>query len=206
MAVIAFGIGFSLLAILLLLVALKLLISRGWFLAWLKGCVGVGLVLASLVLVVVTLDLFSYGQVEHKRPLATVSISEQGNQLYNLELVDADGKVQNLEMAGDQWQLDVRVLSIGGFSSFKLDKLSGRYLSLEQNDKDIQTRHVLWANSVGGFWLLIDGLVKQLPFAAESLEKVAYVPMTDGAIYQVYLDGSELEIVATNAQAKLAMP
>jgi len=206
MAVIAFGIGFSLLAILLLLVALKLLISRGWFLAWLKGCVGVGLVLASLVLVVVTLDLFSYGQVEHKRPLATVSISEQGNQLYTLELVDADGKVQNLEMAGDQWQLDVRVLSIGGFSSFKLDKLSGRYLSLEQNDKDIQTRHVLWANSVGGFWLLIDGLVKQLPFAAESLEKVAYVPMTDGAIYQVYLDGSELEIVATNAQAKLAMP
>jgi len=206
MAVIAFGIGFSLLAILLLLVALKLLISRGWFLAWLKGCVGVGLVLASLVLVVVTLDLFSYGQVEHKRPLATVSISEQGNQLYSLELVDADGKVQNLEMAGDQWQLDVRVLSIGGFSSFKLDKLSGRYLSLEQNDKDIQTRHVLWANSVGGFWLLIDGLVKQLPFAAESLEKVAYVPMTDGAIYQVYLDGSELEIVATNAQAKLAMP
>ncbi len=206
MAVIAFGIGFSLLAILLLWLALKLLISRGWFLAWLKGCLGVGLVLSSILLVVVTLDLFSYGQVENKRPLATVSIAEKGNQLYALELIDADGAVRNLEMAGDQWQLDVRVLSIGSFSSFKLDKISGRYLSLEQNDKDIQTRHALWANSVGGFWLLIDGLVKKLPFAAESLEKVAYVPMTDGAIYQVYLEDSELSVVATNAQAKLAMP
>lgn len=206
MAVIAFGIGFSILAIVLLLLAAKLLISKGWLMAWLKGSTGLSLVAVSILLVTITLDLFSYSQVDGQKPLATVSISEKSPQLYSLELVDADGAVRNMEMAGDQWQLDVRVLTIGSFGSYKLDNISGRYLALEQNNSDIQSRHLLWSESVSGFWLLVDGLVKNLPFAAESVEKVAYVPMSDGAIFQVYLSGAELNVVATNAQAKLAMP
>lgn len=206
MAVIAFGIGFSLLSILLILFAAKILISRGWFLAWLKGSVGITLISLSFFMISVTLDLFSYSQSEPQQPLATVSMSEKSPQLYSLELVDVNGEMRILEMAGDQWQLDVRVLKVGPYSSYKLDNISGRYLSLEQNDKDIQTRHALWAEGVNSLWLMVDGLVKKLPFTAETLQKVAYVPMTDGAIFQVYLSGRELNVVATNAQAKLVAP
>jgi len=206
MAVIAFGIGFLILAILLMLIAAKLLISQGWFMAWLKGSAGFALIASAVLLITITFDLFSYSQVDAQQPVATVSISERSPQLFTVELVDAEGKARRMEMAGDQWQLDVRVLQIGSYGSYKLDNISGRYLSLEQNDSDIQTRHLLWSESVSGFWLVVDGLVRHLPFAAESVEKVAYVPMSDGAIFQVYLTDAELNVVATNAQAKLAMP
>lgn len=205
MVLIILGAVFSILALLLMLLGAKMLISRGWFLAWVKGSSGFAAVGASCLLISMMLDLFSYSAIEADRPLVTVSISERSSQLYDVELVDGSGDIRTFELAGDQWQLDVRLLTVASLSSVKLDRISGRYLSLEQNDSDIRTVHDLWSQSVGLVWLAVDGLMPLLPFVEESTQQVAFVPMSDGAIFQVYWNAQELDVVPTNAQAKFAM-
>ena len=65
----------------------------------------------------VALDLRTYLRLTYERPVATLSFAAVGPQDFRATLTDATGQVRSLELRGDDWQLDARVLKWKGMAT-----------------------------------------------------------------------------------------
>ena len=92
---------------------------------------------------------------------------------------------------------------LGRSSSYKLHQLAGRYLSLEEEKNRLDEPRQL----ITELSLFRHGLLEKLGLAALSskLLTAEFMPMIDGAIYQVYVERDSLQARAVNDQAKMAM-
>ena len=136
LGVIALCVAFGLLALLLSLS--RWLAHRQWAAAG-------NLALAVLLLLVAhrlwppVLHLQTYETMRPRGLIAQVHCERTGPSAYRVTLTRLPaGHMQVFEMAGDEWRLDVRTLvwtgpaaQLGLPDSFRLDRLSGRYLHTE---------------------------------------------------------------------------
>ncbi len=195
--------------IFLLFIAARTLVSKGWFLKWLRGTFGFSALILTVLAGILALDLLSYFKSKDGEVLATLKFNQIQEQEFEAELVDVTGASNVYRLLGDQWQLDVRLIHMQGLlssklPSYKLDRLSGRYLSLEQ-EKSSQ-------RSVYGFvkknyidtwpWLVNQ---KWLSMIQVKNGSAAFMPMSDGAIYEVKLSHKGLMAFPVNEQARVAV-
>lgn len=182
---------------------------KGWFRQWLRGTTGFILLAASVWLALVGWDLMSYRSVMKERPLATVSIYEIDNQEYDLTLVDSEGTEDRFIVRGDQWQLDVRMLvwkgplrTLGAEPLYRFDRLSGRYLSLEQERNSERT--VYGFSESGGFdiWSFLRDFDIWLD---ADFGSAVYMPMKNGAVYSVVTTNKGLVARPVNDVAEEAI-
>lgn len=167
-----------------------------WFIQWLKGTLGIGLVVAAIFLLFGLIDLWSYQQLNNEKLISTVSIYQLDEQEYDLTLINTKGEEQRFKILGDQWQLDARLLvwkgpinALGASPLFRLDRLSGRYLTLEQERSAERTVYELahspgldiwqWVNK-HGFWL------------DAQFGSAVYLPLSNGAVYGINLSAKGL--------------
>lgn len=202
MALIGIGGIVTFIAVILMVISGKILLKGGWLFAWVRGTSGLIIFSFAFLLLLAVVDLSSYSSPSPRMPIATFSFTEKSKQLYHVELIDQYGDLNYFDVAGDQWQLSVRQLMVMGFPSYKLETLSGRYLSLEQNARDIRSHHDIWNSQVSHFWRLIDGVAAELPFIEETSVSVSYVPMKEGAIFRVELGSNGILVEPANAMAR----
>ncbi len=195
--------------IVLFVIAIKSLLVAGWFTKWLRGSLGFLALALTILGGLLALDILSYYKSIDGEVLATLKFEQIEKQHFEAELVNSEGQLTVYDLWGDQWQLDVRLIQLQGLfnselPSYKLDRLSGRYLSLEQ-EKNSQ-------RSVYGFiktptvdtwpWLLEQQWLSMIKAKNGS---AAFMPMSDGAIYEVRLFHKGLQASPVNEQAKLAV-
>jgi hypothetical protein len=136
LGVIALCVAFGLLALLLSLS--RWLAHRPWA-ATGNLAVAVLLLLAAHVLWPPVLHLRTYESMRPKALIAQVHCERTGPSAYRVTLTRLPaGQMQVFEMSGDEWRLDVRTLvwtgraaRLGLPDSFRLDRLSGRYVRTE---------------------------------------------------------------------------
>lgn len=204
----AMALVFVVLASIILFVSGKLLLRRGWFMSWLKGMLGMSLMLASLTVLLMAWDVFSYQQLLKEKSVATVSFEQLGEQYYQAVLVNSDGSEAQFELRGDQWQLDARILKWQGFvaawgieSGFRLDRLSGRYYALEEErtmDRTVYDLNPSVAEIDVWQWLR----EMNSPLVDAVYGSATFVPMSDNALYEVSLTNSGLIARPLNDAAK----
>lgn len=200
-------------AIGLLFVALKFLIKPAWLLGWLRGTSGLLIVACAIYLFAVALDFHSYRQLAKNQTIATVSFSELGSQAYQLTLVNDEGKELQFEMNGDLWQLDARLLQwsssltrLGFLPGYRLDRLSGRYISLEEERQMPRSVYALGeSQSFVDVWSLLQSNSKILPILKGSYGSATYLPMRDGALFAVKLTVNGLIAEPLNERASEAV-
>ncbi|HUH57272.1 MAG TPA: hypothetical protein VL020_02020 [Pseudomonadales bacterium] len=180
-----------------------------WFIQWLKGTLGIGLVVAAIFLLFGLIDLWSYQQLNNEKLISTVSIYQLDEQEYDLTLINTKGEEQRFKILGDQWQLDARLLvwkgpinALGASPLFRLDRLSGRYLTLEQERSAERTVYELahspgldiwqWVNK-HGFWL------------DAQFGSAVYLPLSNGAVYGINLSAKGLVARPLNDAAEQAL-
>ena len=200
--------------IMLIVVALAVMVvfllwRSQWFIQWLKGTFSIAFIAAAIFLLFSLVDLWSYQQLSNEKLISTVSIFELSDQEYDLTLIDSKGKEQRFKVSGDQWQLDARLLiwkgpinALGANPLFRLERLSGRYLSLEQERSAPRTVYELshsagldiwqWLNK-HGFWL------------DAQFGSAVYLPLTNGAVYGVSLSPKGLLARPLNDAAEEAL-
>lgn len=180
---------------LFLIIALILIVflwwGRGWFVQWLKGTAGFVLLVLSIMAVFMLVDVWSYRQTQAEQPLATVSVYKLDDQVYDLTLVDSAGNESRYKIRGDQWQLDVRLLvwkgpmaALASMPLYRLDRLSGRYLSLEEERNAERTVYALSESRWFDLWEALRG--HSFWLEAEAGHAV-YMPLVNGAVYGVNL-------------------
>lgn len=202
----------ALLAVLALLVALRILLNTGWFLGWLRGTCGLAFLALAGLLGLVGYDLYSYSPLPEGKPLATLVFKADGPQRYRVTLLEG-GRERSLTLEGDLWQLDGRLIRWKGLAEliglepgYRLERLSGRFLAIEQQAL-AQHGRVQLAESLYGVdiwrWLRLNRRDLFL-FDPQAL-RVTYLPIAADAVYSVKLTPTGLLAEPMNPAAEAAL-
>ena len=204
---------FILLALILVGLAVKTLIKPTWVLGWLKGTAGLLLLFSAILLALFSLDIYSYKPLLKNKSIANLSFTEVQPQQYKVTIIGEDGQERTYDINGDLWQLDARVLTwsdslarMGLMPGYRLDRISGRYVSLEEEKSKPRSVHALYtAKPVVDVWEFLNSAGKNFNLIKSSYGSATYLPMRDGALYSVKLTHSGLAAIPLNDRAKAAI-
>ena len=139
--------------------------------------------------------LLGYSRMLGDATVAQLQVREVGPQRFAVRLTRADGWHHSYVVAGDQWQLDARVIrwtipgTLAGLPPlYRLERLSGRYEDIGQEREAERTVHALDRNAFPDLWTLKRQHPGWLPFVDADYGSAAYLPLLDGAHYEVALN------------------
>ncbi len=165
-------------------------------------------------------DLYRYKVQGDSKKIASITTYQLKSQRFNLLLEPNDQLPVHFEIEGDLWQLDARLLVwdefwqfLGLENAYRLDRLSGRYHSIDDERNKTRSLFDLWQIENSGErevpklaeftqWL---ASYKWLPGASLIYGSSTYVPVKDGAQFGVYLDAGGLQTRAENDLAHAAI-
>ncbi|MGH8355193.1 MAG: hypothetical protein ACRERY_16960 [Pseudomonas sp.] len=204
--------GTALLALLALWIAARILFNRHWLLGWLRGSCGLAFLAMAGLVGLVAYDLLSYAPLPEGKPLLTLSFQAEGPQRYRVNLLEG-GEERTVTLEGDLWQLDARLLQWKGLAAliglqpgYRLEKLSGRFLAIEQQTL-AQHAQVTLAQSPYGvdLWRWLRLGQHDLFLFDPQARRVTYLPIADGAVYAVSLTPTGLLAQPLNQAATQAL-
>ena len=200
-------------AILLLVLGLKALIGQGMLAAVLRSALGLLLLAGSAVLFLAGYDLHSYRSLLDEQAVVTMQFQKLQSQRYRVILVESNGEQYRYHLSGDQWQLDARIVkwhptlaSLGFKSLYRLDRLSGRYADIRQQLEEPASAHQLVEPPTDfDTWMLL----KKFPGLGRWIDaqygSATFLPMADGAVYEVKLAFGGMLARPVNSEAKQAV-
>jgi hypothetical protein len=168
--------------------------ERRHFAAGYRGLWSGIFVLLTLVLGVSGTALLGWHRLTTEAPVATLNTRELGPQHYAVVLTLPDGHTRRTELAGDQWQLDARVIKfspkavvLGAPPLYRLDRLSGRYQDIAQEKTANHGAIDLASNSPVDLWNLKRRFPDWLPWVNADYGSGAYLPLVDGGTFAITL-------------------
>ncbi len=188
--------------------------GRRWFGGWLRGSSGFLLLGVAFSCAALALDLRSYqAWPAAQKSIARVSFEQLDEQHYFARLKRSDGSEQVFELHGDQWQLDVRILNwtralrnLGLKPVYRLERLSGRFLVLEQELVSEPRSYTLTQHLIGPAGAdLVQTMQDALRWFNPESSIAAFTPMAADAEYSLQLTGVGLTAQARNAAAEQAL-
>ncbi|MBU3056129.1 hypothetical protein [Pseudomonas indica] len=202
----------ALLALLVTLVAARILFNRHWFLGWLRGTCGLAFLGLAVLLGLVAKDLTAYSPLPDGKPVVTISFKAESEQRYRVTLLES-GEERQVTLEGDLWQLDVRLLRwigladlIGLQPGYRLERLSGRFLAIEQQELAQHTQVELAQSPYGvDLWRWLRLNQRDLFLFKPEAQRVTYLPVADGAAFTVSLSPTGLLAQPMNQAATQAL-
>ncbi|MFQ3170049.1 MAG: hypothetical protein ACJAW8_002384 [Oleispira sp.] len=183
-----------------------LLFRRGWFWTWFKASFAMCLVAFTALALFSLLDVLTYKQLLSEVPIASISMYEKQLQHFDVTLIATGGEEQRFDIYGDQWQLDARLLTwvgpiaaLGKKPLYRLDRISGRYISLEQARNAEQSIYGLEQSDTIDVWKMFQSMPSWID---ANYGSAVYMPMKDGAVYSVYLTAKGMNVRPVNNIAK----
>ena len=138
------------------------------------------------------IDLLTYQRLTYEAPAAEVQFSKLDERRYQAKLTYASGETYGCELLGDEWQIDARVLKWHGFvnvigfdSAYRLERIGGRYRDTESERSGTRTVYALNAPARVDTWELARRYREWVPWVDALYGSAVYLPMADGALYQV---------------------
>jgi hypothetical protein len=202
----------ALFGLLLLALACQRLFRARFFAAGGSALMGFLLLALAALLFVVSLNLHSYARLTHEQPVAEIVFETRGPQQFRATLAEIpSGEMQLFTLAGDEWQLDARVLKWRGWANllgldaqYRLERIGGRYRDIEQERNGTRTVYPLSENPGLDLWMLSTRYPKWLPFVDAVYGSATYMPMADGARYEISITQSGLIARPKNPAAESA--
>lgn len=198
--------------LLLLILACQRLFRARFLAAGGSAMMGSLLLAVAALLFVVSLNMHTYARLTHERPVAEIVFEQRGEQTFNATLTQVpNGEIQMFVLSGDEWQLDARVLKWKGWANlfgldaqYRLERVSGRYRNIDQERTDERTVYALAENPGLDLWQMTLDKPDRLPFVDAVYGNAAYMPMSDGARYEVSITQTGLIARPVNAAAQQA--
>lgn len=203
----------GLIAVYILYKAARILWQNSWFVGFCRGLFGLVLIGLAAVIAVTAFDLYSYKQVLQEQVVATINFDKIEDQHYFAVLSDKNGKEQRVELRGDQWQLDARIVKWKGYlatfglkPAYRLERLSGRYYDIEQETTEKRTAYRVHPDLYGvDLWQVVNKHPDWLPVVDAVYGSATYLPMKDGALFEITLSNTGLVARPVNQVARDAV-
>ncbi|MBP1699063.1 MAG: hypothetical protein H6Q41_4251 [Deltaproteobacteria bacterium] len=117
-----------------------------------------------------------------------------------------------LDLRGDEWQMDARVLKwrgmailVGFDTLYRLDRLSGRYRDITQERTGLRTVHNLSEEQGLDLWMIARRYAHWIPWVDAVYGSATYMPMVGGASYTVSVSSTGLLSRPSNDIARKAI-
>lgn len=190
----------ALFGLVLVALACQRLIRGRLFAAAGSGLTGLLLLAAAALAFVVSLNLHTYERLTYEQPVAQIVFEERGPQRFRATLTEIPaGEMKMFVLAGDEWQLDARVLKWRGWANlfgldaqYRLERVSGRYRDLTQERTAERTVYGLSENPGVDLWDLSTRYPQWVPFVDAIYGSATYLPMAHSARYEISLTQSGL--------------
>jgi hypothetical protein len=202
----------ALLGILLLFTALRRLRRRRIVGGMAHGATAIVLILLALAAGLLGVNLRTYQRLTAEQPAAELQFTRTADRQFDGVLSYPDGTRAVFALRGDEWQVDARVLKwrafanlVGFDTAFRLERISGRYARIE--DERSQPRTVFALNEAGRFdaWQLVHQYHRWVPWMDALYGSATYLPMADGALYEIKVSQTGLLARPLNQAARTAV-
>jgi hypothetical protein len=184
-----------------------------WLLPWLKGNLLLLAVFLAAALAISAWELQQFKTLETGANVATLEFRKLGPQQYEV-IYSAGAEPQSIPLEGDLWQLDAQVLRWQGLGSaigledgYRLHRLTGRYLTLEQQrgllageQRGVLHQTPAWRDA----WRWLDHLDGGAILETDAFV-VRFIPIAEGARFGIEIGETGLTPVPMNRQAMNAM-
>ena len=156
--------------------------------------------LAALSIVLLTATLYTYDRLTAETLIAELRFDRTGDRQYTAHLRTGDGcDERTFPVYGDQWRVDAEFLKwkywallLGLDSQYRLDRLEGRYRSVEEQNSQPNVAHALrertavdvvaLAESLGSWNFLLDATYGSSTYQDIDVDEVYYVYRTTTGI------------------------
>jgi hypothetical protein len=212
MTITALIVAAALAGILFLFAAIRRLRRRRVLAGTLHGATGLVLVLLSLCAALIAINLRTYQRLSFEQPAGELQLTRTGERQFNAVLSYPSGERADFALRGDEWQVDARVLKwhafanlLGFDTAYRLERINGRYTRIE--DERTQPRTVYSLNEPGRIdpWALVHHYHSWVPWIDALYGSATYLPMADGALYDIRVSQSGLISRPLNQVAREAV-
>jgi hypothetical protein len=212
MTITALIVVFALIGALLLFAAVRRLRRRRLFGGALTGATALVLILLSVCALVVTANLQTYQRLSLEQPAGELQLTRIGPRDFNAVLTYPSGERANFSLKGDEWQVDARVLKwhafanlIGFDTAYRLERLGGRYSTVEDERAQARTVYTLNPPQRIDPWDLARRYHSWIPWVDAVYGSATFLPMADGALYEIKVSQSGLVARPLNQAAREAV-
>jgi len=177
-----------------------------------RGMVSGGVLLSiGFALSMLGLNIQSYSRLTWEESIATVAVAQTGERAFDVTVAERGQAARVYPVTGDQWQIDARVIAwkpwaniLGLNTQFELERLWGRHLQGPERNTaaalDLVSERpgldaVLMAKRLGAW----------SPLSEREFGSAVYMPLVDGAIYDVRISQKALVVDPANPIAQEAI-
>ena len=162
--------------------------------------------------ILLAFSYYGYGRLVDETLVSVVEFSESMPGEY-VARVMIDGKTDRLlTLRGDEWQMDARVINwkppatlLGLDPIYQLDRLSGRYSDINDEMSEERTVHALSDELPLDVWRVARKFPVLMPGVDAYYGTATYLPMADGAKFEVKLTRTALIARPLNDEARDAV-
>ncbi len=157
-------------------------------------------------------SIYSYGQLTAEQTVGLIEFRENAPGEYAARLMIEGESDRLLTLNGDEWQIDARVVSwkppvsmLGLEPIYQLERLSGRYSDVQREVSEPRTVHALAEVGALDIWNIARRFPILMPGVDAYYGTATYVPMADGARFEVNLSRDALIARPMNDAARRAV-
>ena len=168
--------------------------------------------LVCVCLVLLGANLRSYQRLTHEQLAGELQLTRTGDKQFEAVLTYPDGQKTELALQGDEWQVDARFLKwhalatlLGFDSAYRLERIGGRYTSVEDERTQPRTVYPLSAQPGVDPWDLVQRNRRWIPWVDALYGSATYLPMADGALYEIKVSQTGLIARPLNQAARDAV-
>jgi len=156
---------------------------------------------------------FGYFQLVDEQLVGQIKFTESAPEHYVARLMlEGEERDQMFEILGDEWQMDARVITweppmtlLGLDPIFRLDRLSGRYSEVEEELSKHRSVHALSEPVTMDVWQFARKYPKLMPGVDAHYGTATYLPMANGATFEVTMTRTGLIARPVNDAARAAI-
>jgi hypothetical protein len=196
----------------LFFLGLRRLWGRGVIAGCLEGLSGLLLLALSGLIMAISINLNTYDRLTYEAFVVDVKFRERAPQHFWTYITLPHTRAMVLDLRGDEWQLDARILKWHGIAflfgfdtGYRLDRLSGRYRDIAQERIAPRTVYSLGEDPGLDVWAIVQKYERWLPWIDTVYGSGTYVPMVDGAQYRVTISATGLLTRPRNDIARQAV-
>jgi hypothetical protein len=168
--------------------------------------------LAAASAILVGTNLRTYQRLAYEQPAGELKLTKDGDRQFDAVLSYPDGERASFLLRGDEWQIDARVLKwhafanlLGFDAAYRLERIGGRYTRVEDERAQPRTVYDLHAPTRVDLWELAHRYRSWVPWLDALYGSATFLPMADGALYEIKVSQSGLVARPLNQAARDAV-
>lgn len=158
------------------------------------------------------ISYWSYDRLTDEELVSRIEFRRISPEEFQARLMIEGAEDQFYILHGDEWQIDARIVTwkppatiLGLKPMYQLDRISGRYRDVGREQSEPRTVHSLDSGAPIDVWKFTRRFPALIPGIDAYYGTATYVPMVDGARYEVSLSRDALIARPANEQARKAV-